>query len=342
MAACILWLTRTPWLAGSGLSALTLAIAIGMGLGNALPAARLQPLAWGMGFARQYLLRWGVALYGTRLTLDAVLALGLAGVVVPLTMLVSTLLLGTWLGCKVLRLPWRDALVISVGSAVCGAAAALAAASVLRAPERQTAVAVATVVVFGTLGMLLYPLLYALAVHRWAWAVDPRMFGIFTGATLHEVAQVMAAGDLMNPAVAHAAVVSKMVRVLALAPVLLVLGCCSPYGDGSLPKKGVEDAAQGAAASANSWLQTVWRAIPWFALGLVLVMAVNTWGWLPASAQPALFVLDDWLLACAMLAIGLQTRMSDLRRSGGRAMALAGLLFVFLIAAGSALSWWMA
>lgn len=322
-----------PWLTGTGLSALTLAIVLGMALGNLLPAARLQPLAWGVGFARQHLLRWGVALYGARLTLDAVLALGLAGVVVPLTMLVSTLLLGTWLGTKVLRLPWREALVISVGSAVCGAAAALAAASVLRAPERQTAVAVATVVVFGTLGMLLYPLLYELAVHRLAWAVDPRMFGIFTGATLHEVAQVMAAGDLMNPAVANAAVVSKMVRVLALAPVLLVLGFCPPHDDVSAPK----DAAPGA----SPLLQTVWRAIPWFALGFVLVMAVNSLGWLPASTKPALFALDDWLLACAMLAIGLQTRMGDLRRSGGRAMALAGLLFVFLMAAGSALSWWM-
>jgi uncharacterized integral membrane protein (TIGR00698 family) len=109
-----------------------------------------------MQFARHHLLRLGVALYGLRLTFGAIAALGVGGVVVPLTMLVATLLFGTWVGSSFFGLSRREAILVSAGSAVCGAAAAIAVSSVVRTDDRQTAVAVATVVL-GTVGMLLYP-----------------------------------------------------------------------------------------------------------------------------------------------------------------------------------------
>lgn len=325
VAALMLWLARWPVLSGTGLSALTLAIGFGMLAGNLLPKRWLLPLAPGAGLARQHLLRLGVALYGLRLTFGAVVALGSAGVVVPLLMLAGTLLVGLWLGTKLLGLNWREALVISAGSAVCGAAAAIAVASVLRSDERHTAMAVATVVLFGTLGMFLYPALYELVVQQWQWPVSARLFGIFTGATLHEVAQVIASGQMVNSAVADAAVVAKMVRVLALAPLLLLIALW-PRGS-SKPK--------GSAGRARSLL----KSVPWFALGFIAVMALHSAGWVPADWKPALITFDDWLLASAMLAIGLQTRLGDLLHAGRRPMVLAGLLFVFLVSAGALLCW---
>jgi uncharacterized integral membrane protein (TIGR00698 family) len=327
VAALMLWLAHRPALSGTGLSALTLAIGFGMVAGNLLPKRWLVPLTPGASLARRHLLRLGVALYGLRLTFAAVVALGAAGVVVPLLMLAGTLLAGLWLGTRLLGLSWREALVISAGSAVCGAAAAIAVASVVRCDDRQTAVAVATVVLFGTLGMFLYPSLYELVSHQWHWPVSARLFGIFTGATLHEVAQVIASGQMINPAVAEVAVVVKMVRVLALAPLLLLIALW-PQGRGQPEKP-----ADGSAGRA------VLQSVPWFALGFIAVMALNSAGGVPADWKPALISFDDWLLASAMLAIGLHTRLGDLLRAGRRPMALAGLLFVFLVSAGALLCW---
>lgn len=329
VAALMLWLARWPLLSGTGLSALTLAIGAGILAGNLLPKRWLLPLAPGAGLARQHLLRLGVALYGLRLTFAAIVALGAAGVVVPLLMLAGTLLAGLWLGTRLLGLSWREALVISAGSAVCGAAAAIAVASVLRSDERQTAVAVATVVLFGTLGMFLYPALHELVANQWQWPVNARLFGIFTGATLHEVAQVIAAGQMVNPAVADAAVVAKMVRVLALAPLLLLIALW-PQGSRQPARP-----AKGPAGRAYAVL----KSAPWFALGFIAVMALHSAGWVPADWKPALITFDDWLLACAMLAIGLHTRLGDLLHAGRRPMVLAGLLFVFLVSAGALLCW---
>ncbi|WP_420715665.1 YeiH family protein [Cupriavidus sp. D39] len=320
-----------PAVSHLGMSALTLAMFAGMVAGNTLPQRWLTPLAPGMQLARQQLLRLGVALYGLRLTFGAIADLGLAGVLVPLAMLVSTMLLGIWIGSSLLGLSRREAILVSAGSAVCGAAAAIAVASVVRTDDRQTAVAVATVVLFGTAGMLLYPYLFELATQHWHLAISERTFGIYTGATLHEVAQVIASGKMVSDATADAAVVTKMVRVLALGPLLLVLAL--------LPKAGIglEEEGKGAKAAGGRPWGAILKAIPWFAVGFVAVMAVHSAGLVPQDWKPALLDFDNWLLACAMLAIGLHTRIGTLLRAGRKPLVLAGLLFVFLVCGGALL-----
>lgn len=331
----IAWLAMVfsahPVVSHLGMSALTLAMFAGMVAGNTLPQRWLTPLAPGMQLARQQLLRLGVALYGLRLTFGAIADLGLAGVLVPLAMLVATMLLGIWIGSSLLGLSRREAILVSAGSAVCGAAAAIAVASVVRTDDRQTAVAVATVVLFGTAGMLLYPYLFELATQHWHLAISERTFGIYTGATLHEVAQVIASGKMVSDATADAAVVTKMVRVLALGPLLLVLALW--------PKAGIgleEDGKGEKAAGGRPW-GAILKAIPWFAVGFVAVMAVHSAGLVPQDWKPALLAFDNWLLACAMLAIGLHTRIGTLLRAGRKPLVLAGLLFVFLVCGGALL-----
>jgi len=144
IAGLALVLADHPAVSQYGLSALTLAMCAGMVAANTMPKHWLTPLAPGMQFARHHLLRLGVALYGLRLTFGAIAALGLGGVVVPLVMLVATLLFGTWVGSAFFGLSRREAILVSAGSAVCGAAAAIAVSSVVRTDDKQTAVAVAT------------------------------------------------------------------------------------------------------------------------------------------------------------------------------------------------------
>ncbi|WP_059415463.1 YeiH family protein [Cupriavidus basilensis] len=327
----IAWLAMVfsahPAVSHLGMSALTLAMFAGMVAGNTLPQRWLVPLAPGMQVARHHLLRLGVALYGLRLTFGAIADLGVAGVLVPLAMLVATLLVGVWAGTALLGLSRREAILVSAGSAVCGAAAAIAVASVVRTDDRQTAVAVATVVLFGTAGMLLYPYLFEVATRHLHWAVSERTFGIYTGATLHEVAQVIASGKMVSDATADAAVVAKMVRVLALGPLLLVLALW--------PKLHAEGEGE-RAGGARPW-RAILKAVPWFAVGFVAVMAAHSAGLVPPAWKPGLLSLDNWLLACAMLAIGLHTRIGTLLHAGRKPLVLAGLLFLFLMAGGAAL-----
>jgi uncharacterized integral membrane protein (TIGR00698 family) len=308
-----------PAVSRYGLSALTLAMCAGMVAANTMPKHWLTPLAPGMQVARHHLLRIGVALYGLRLTFGAIAALGIGGVAVPLIMLVATLLLSSFFG-----LSRREAILVSAGSAVCGAAAAIAVSSVVRTDDRQTAVAVATVVLFGTLGMLLYPWIYELATQHWHFAIGERAFGIFIGATLHEVAQVIASGKMISDTTADAAVVAKMVRVLALGPLLLIMALW-PRASWSQEAGGTRN------------LRGLLRSVPWFAVGFVAVMALNSAALVPVEWKSALTALDNWMLACAMLAIGLHTRLGELLRAGRKPLALAATLFIFLMVLGAAL-----
>jgi uncharacterized integral membrane protein (TIGR00698 family) len=331
-------LASHPAISHLGISALMLAMCAGMVACNTLPRHWLAPLGPGMHVARHHMLRLGVALYGVRLTFGSMEALGAAGVLVPLAMLVATLLVGIWVGTRLLGMSRREAILVSAGSAVCGAAAAIAMASVVRTDDRQTAVAVATVVLFGTAGMLLYPYLFELATMHWHWAVSQRTFGVYTGATLHEVAQVIAAGKMIGDPAADAAVLAKMVRVLALGPLLLVMAFWPGIGDETATRDGKQGSATDGVAQARPRdLRRLLKSVPWFALGFVAVMAINSASLVPSDWKPALVALDNWLLACAMLAIGLHTRIADLLRAGRKPLALAAVLFGFLVVGGALL-----
>ncbi len=193
LASLALWLAQIPWFAAHGLSALTLAILLGLALGNSAYPALETSCAVGVQWARGPWLRCGVMLYGLRLTLQDIGHVGLSGVAIDATMLLSTFGLGCWLGIRWLKLDRETATLIAAGSAICGAAAVLATAPVVRGKAGQVSVAVATVVLFGTLAILLYPCLYALNLHWHVIKGGASGFGIYAGSTIHEVAQVVAA-----------------------------------------------------------------------------------------------------------------------------------------------------
>lgn len=319
----------TGWAGHLGLSALTLAILLGMAIGH-VPGHRRWLTPGAIQFARHTLLRAGVVLYGARLTLAQIRDLGASGVAIPLLVLVATMLSGVWIGMRVFGLSRPQAVLVAAGSAVCGAAAVLAVAPAVKASPRETAVAIASVVLFGTVGIFFYPWLYALVAHAGV-AVTPAHFGVYIGSTLHEVAQVIAAARPLGDHEANAAVVSKMVRVLALAPLLVVLACAAPAEGATVGAAPGEGALRRAAGHA-------WRAMPWFAVGLLGVTLLNSAGAIPAAWHAPIDAIDTGMLACAMLAIGTQTHVPMLFRSGVRPLLCAAVLWVGLVAGGAAIN----
>lgn len=327
VAGAALASNRLQWLSGHGIGALTIAIVLGMAIGNSVYHLLAERCAAGVGMAKQWLLRAGVVLYGLRLTLRDIAHVGPSVVLIDLLVLSSTFGLGWFLGTRLLGLERSTAILIATGSAICGAAAVMAAEPVVRARSEQVAVAVSAVVVFGTLGMLIYPAIYGANLHWHLLPGRPGAFGIYIGSTIHEVAQVFAAAHSIGGAAADAAMITKLVRVMMLAPFLVLL---SAY----LPARSGEDcvAPESSAPGGRG------PGLPWFAFGFVGMVAFNTLGLLPGPVVSAAVSADDFLLAMAMAALGLTTQASSIRRAGAKPLLLGALLFLWLVAGGGGIN----
>ena len=310
---------RIGWLQSHGLSALTLAIVLGIVAGNLLPATALAASAEGLDLARQRLLRAGIVLYGLRLTFQDIGHVGIAGIAIDAAVLCSTFGLACVLGTRVFGLDRNTAILIGAGSSICGAAAVMATAPVVRGRPDQAAVAVATVVGFGSVAIFLYPALFHLlaGVHP----LSATAYGLWTGSTIHEVAQVVAAGHAVGDAAADTAVVAKMVRVMMLAPFLVALSAW-------FARRGVTRASA----------QRPSITIPWFALGFVAVAGLRSLDVLPARVLAAANALDLALLAVAMAALGLTTRLSAMKAAGLAPLGLGAVLFAWLVVGGGAIN----
>ena len=242
LAALAIEFGKLGWLQANGISALTLAIVLGILVGNTVYPYIASATAGGVTFSKQTLLRAGIILYGLRLTFQDIANVGVSGVAIDAVVLSSTFLLSWWVGTRIFGLDRRTAMLIGAGSSIWGPAAVMATEPVVRGRAEQVTVAVSTVVVFGTLDIFLYPAMYHLNEHYHLFAMSPTAYGIYAGSTIHEVAQVVAAGRAIADAAANTAVITKMVRVMMLAPFLIVLSAClarSPGGDeGGVPSAG--------------------------------------------------------------------------------------------------------
>jgi len=325
-------LAEHSWAQRLGMSALTLAIILGMVVGNTV-YGRAAPLAGpGVGFSKQTLLRLGIVLYGLRLTVQDIAHVGMAGVLVDAAVLASTFGIAMWMGVRCLGLDRRTAMLIGAGSSICGAAAVLATEPVVKARSEQVTVAIATVVVFGTIATFLYPALFKL---NEVWSLLPggaETFGVYIGSTVHEVAQVVAAGNSISTAAADNAVIAKMVRVMMLAPFLVGLSIW-------LARHPEHHNSQAHACTGRG------ITIPWFAVGFIGVVLFNSLQLLPTPVKTAVLSVDSYLLAMAMASLGLTTHVGAIRKAGAKPLVLSLVLFGWLVVGGAMLnrvvSMWM-
>lgn len=305
---------RLPWLAGAGVSPLVVAIVLGAAYSNLMPGAMPADWSVGVNLAARRLLRIAVAFYGLRISVQELMSVGSLGLAMAAVMVAGTLTLGVVVG-RMLRLDRETALLTAAGSAICGAAAVLAFESTLRSAPHKSAVAVATVVLFGTVSMFLYPVLY----HAGWLQLDSTALGVFIGGSVHEVAQVVATASAVDPSTTHAATIVKMARVALLAPLLLVMGVW-------LSRRSRAQAGDAAPSSAPP--------VPWFVLGFAALVVVNSLNVLPQDVVQTVNTVDTFALTMAMAALGVETRLSRMKQAGPRVLLLALVLFVWLLAGG--------
>ena len=325
------YIAEIPVVRRLSFSPLIVGIVLGMLYANSLRNKLPETWVPGIRFCTKQVLRWGIILYGFRLTLAQVAAVGIQAVVVDLVVVMVTILGGVLLG-RLLKIDRDTALMTSTGSAICGAAAVLGAEPVVKCEGYKTAIAVSTVVIFGTLSMFLYPVMYRTGLLD---GMTDTEVAIYTGSTLHEVAHVAGAGNAMDPTdslgIAATATITKMIRVMMLAPVLVVM---------SFALAGRRRREVAAAQDARAEKSRI--TIPWFAFGFIAVICLNSLlqsllGVASVREIPlngAIEYIDTFMLTMAMTALGTETSLDKFRQAGAKPFVLAGLLYVWLVVGG--------
>ncbi|APX32177.1 hypothetical protein BH708_04935 [Brachybacterium sp. P6-10-X1] len=280
-----------------GVSALIIAIIAGILIANTtgLPAA----VAAGTDFSAKKLLRAGIVLLGLQLVLGDILALG-APMLLVVVAIVGGGILGTVALGRLLGVAPRLSLLIACGFSICGAAAVAAAAGVTDPEdqhEQDTVTAVALVVLCGTAMIALIPAASALL------GLAPGTAGLWAGGSIHEIAQVVAAGGVLGGGALAVAVVVKLARILMLAPVMAVLS--------------TRERRRGGADGARPPL------VPLFVLGFLAMVLLRSFLPLPDAVVEAGAVLQTTLLGAAMFALGTGVEVRALLRVGARPFALA-------------------
>lgn len=281
------------------------ALLIGMALFDVSSTPSFQP---GIAFAGRTVLRVGVALLGARITLHQLTGLGLTNGALVVASVALTILAGIvisrWLG-----LSRRIGVLTGGATAICGASAAIAIASVLpkgENSERELIFTVAGVTALSTLAMVIYPLIVHLLGMQHADA------GLFLGGTIHDVAQVVGAGYSISPEVGDAAVLTKMLRVALLLPVVMVITLVVRH----------RFAVDGPPSDAP--------LLPGFLVAFIVLVGVSSAGWLPNAVVAPISDLSRGCLVTAIAAVGLKTSVAEIKRVGSRAMLLLVAETVFL------------
>jgi uncharacterized integral membrane protein (TIGR00698 family) len=290
------------------------ALLLGIALNFLSQHERCRP---GLDFASRGVLRLGVALLGARITLAQVQSLGGATLALTACAVILTIACGVLLA-RVTRQSTAFGLLSGGSVGICGASAALAIASILprsASLERDTVMTVVSVTTLSTVAMVLYPVVAA------GFGLDERTAGIFLGATIHDVAQVVGAGYSVSPDAGDAATIVKLFRVALLLPVVLVISYALQRGRRAGP------AAEPGAAP---------PLLPAFLVGFAVLVALNSAGGLPASVADWLQQASRWCLVIAIAALGTRTSLGELAGVGWRpvAMVVGETVFVALFVLG--------
>lgn len=303
IAAAAFGLRQLPGVAT--FSPMILAIVIGMGFHNLLGTpARAKA---GVVFSLRRVLRFAIILLGLQLTAAQVAEVGAKGVAVIALTLVATFLFTTWLG-RLIGVDRKLTQLIAAGTSICGASAVIATNTVTQAHDEDVAYAVACVTVFGSIAMFGYPLLQG------ALGLDAHAYGLWAGASIHEIAQVVAAAFQGGKQAGDFGTIAKLSRVMMLAPVVITLGVM---------------AAQRARRAGHGHSHAK-APTPWFVLGFIALIGVNSVVTIPPEAKAAIVAVTTFLLSMALAAMGLETDIAKLRAKGLRPFLLGLAAFVFI------------
>ncbi len=265
------------------------------------------PAVPGIGYASKTVLRFGIALLGLRISFAEIGDLGFAPVVLVIATVLSTILVGLLLA-RVLGMANNFGVLTGGAVAICGASAAMALSAVMRKGEnheRDTLFTVVGVTALSTIAMILYPIVVKY------FQLDDTMAGIFIGASIHDVAQVVGAGYTISDQTGDVATLVKLMRVAMLAPLVFLFALT--LGDKTAGKSGPP-------------------ALPMFLVAFIVLMLANNLLPIPAFIVEQLVILSRWCLVTAIVAIGMKTSLGQLAEVGGKAILLIVLETLFLAA----------
>ena len=289
-----------------------LAMLIGLLVAN-LGAAGGQTLR-GTKIAVKYVLGLGIILLGLRLNLHAVAGIGAEAVWLVVMAMALACGFAVAVGRR-LRAGRRVAILIGIGSAVCGASAIAATAPVVRANEREMSFAIATVTLFGTLAVFVFPLV------GHALGLDVLTFGLWAGTAVGDTAQTIATSAAYDTVGRDVAVVVKLLRTVLLAPMLLLIAWSWSRSEG----RGL--------ASSQAARRGLRKAVPFFVVGFIVLAAIRTFGYVDAETVIDFEPLTRACFLVALAGLGLQTRFIDIRAAGLRPFLLALATWALLASA---------
>ncbi|MBP7062551.1 putative sulfate exporter family transporter [Ferrovibrio sp.] len=313
MAAAVVGVAATFLSEHYGGPVMLFALLLGMALYFLSQEGKCVP---GIEFAARGLLRFAIALLGTQITLSEIMALGPRPILTVLVSVLATIVVGRLLA-RALGLEARFGLLTGGAVAICGASAALAISAVLpRGPnaERDTAFTVIGVTALSTVAMILYPMLVPLL------ALDHTAAGVFLGATIHDVAQVVGAGFSISQETGTIATFTKLLRVALLLPVVFCFTL--------LFRDAVAGAAQNSAGRQPP--------LPWFLIAFAMLVLLTSTGIFPQPVLDAAKSTSRWCLVIAISALGMKTTLKSVASVGPRAIALlvGETLFLLLLVLG--------
>jgi uncharacterized integral membrane protein (TIGR00698 family) len=262
----------------------------------------------GIEFTARTVLRIGVALLGMRITLEQMAALGWKPVVLVVILVVVTIGVSV-IAAKALGFQRLFGMLTGGATAICGASAALALAAALPnhpQKERATLFTVIGVSALSTLAMIVYPM-----IANWL-QLSPQVAGVFLGATIHDVAQVVGAGYSMSTETGDTATVVKLMRVAMLLPVIVTAAMITRM--------------QGADPTGKRP-----PLLPWFAVGFLILACINSTGWIATAVQGSINELSRWCLVVSISALGMKTQLKELAAVGIKPILLMVGETVFLV-----------
>lgn len=280
-------------------NAVIIAILLGLLIKNTVTVpSSFQP---GIKFSLQRLLRFAIILLGIRLSFIEVVQIGAQSLLI-IVLAMSVALLVTYFGGRLLKLPARMALLIGVGTAICGNSAIIATAPVIKAEEEEVSFSVATITLFGTLAVFLYP---AIGL---ALGMSNSVFGTWAGTAVNDTSQVVATGFAYSPEAGQVATVVKLTRNALMAPVIVLIGVLWARSTAR---------AMSASGLASKQLKLT-KIFPQFVLGFVAMALLNTLGVFPAPVVSAVNEVSSFLILMALAGVGLGTNLSQMRKTGLR------------------------
>lgn len=305
-----------------GAPVMLFALLMGMAINFLSQEGRCKP---GIEFTARQVLRWGVALLGLKITAAQVQAMGWQPVVMVMVSVALTIVFGIVMA-KLMGFQAFFGLLSGGSVAICGASAALALSAAFPhhpQKERATLFTVIGVSTLSTIAMVLYPVLVR------ALGLDPLNAGFFLGGTIHDVAQVVGAGYSIGQETGDAATVVKLMRVAMLVPVIALAAWMTLRHHRRQQESSVSAGGKRP------------QLLPWFAVAFVLLVAINSTGWLPKPLVSTGNEVSRWFLVAAMAAIGMKTHLKDILTVGWKPVALMVLETLFLAGLFYGLMWFV-